>query len=371
MNFLEGRLQNRDGNNLDFLRFLAAAFVVLDHCYPLLGKPADPLADLTGYEGFGQLGFSMFFFMSGLLITRSWESRPSVAAFAGKRFLRIYPGLLATSLFGVFVVGPLAVSIPLSTYFTRGSTYLFLINALWPGMKYGIENVFVQLPVMAVNGSLWTLPAEIHCYVAVGLCGHLGLLGRQVFRWVFAVTLGVFLWPYAAAWVQGVDLSQRHFTNMELCYLYFLLGAACYVYRRRLPVNRWLALLAVVLYLGTLSTGLLGYVVSFFSVPYLVLYAAMTPVFGLQRWSKRGDLSYGMYIYAFPIQQCLIYFLGVRIGVGPLFFSTLLLTMVAAYFSWHLVERPVIAWKWGQKRREPEGTVLPGAAVLHPVGSGY
>ena len=305
--------------------------------------------------------------MSGLLITKSWETRPTVAGFAGKRFLRIYPGLLATSLFCVFVIGPLGTSIPLSAYFHRGSTYLFLTNALWPGSIYGIEDVFARLPVPAVNGSLWTLPLEIRCYAVVLVCGHLDLLNRKMFRWVFAAVLGALLWRYAAAAWHGVSLSQRHLTNTELCCVYFLLGAACYVYRRHLPINRWLALLAAALYLGTLSTGPLGYLVSFFSVPYLILYAATTPAPWLRQWSKWGDLSYGMYIYAFPIQQSLIYFSGMRIGVGPLFFSTMLLTMAVAYLSWHLVERPAIAWRWGQRRREAGESVPPGVVVLQPV----
>ena len=349
MSFLEARLQNRGANNLDFLRFLAASLVMLNHCYPLLGVPTEPLFALTDYMGFGQLGLGIFFFMSGLLITRSWDVGPSAVVFASKRVLRIYPGLLASLLFCVLVVGPLVTTIPLSTYFTRGSTYSFLINLALPAHCLGIPDVFADNPVPVTNGSLWTLPIELGCYAGVLLAGSLRWLNRRVFPWICAAALVAMLWPYAVLGWRGADLTQYILTNSRLCVVYFLLGAGSYVYRRNVPVNRWLALLAAAFFLGTLSTGCWGYWISFLTVPYLILCVAVTPVPWLRRWSKHGDPSYGMYIYAFPIQQCMVYFLGTQVGVGKLFFSTLLLTLAVAYLSWHLLERPAILRKSGAK----------------------
>ena len=340
--WLGDRLENRAANNFDLLRFLAAGCVILSHCFSVLGLRYEPLFDLTGYEGFGQLGVSIFFFMSGFLVTRSWAAAPSAYKFTVKRCARIFPGTIASALFCVFIIGPMSTRYSLEVYFTKGRTYLYLLNGVWPGCTYYLS-CFAHNPLQEVNGSLWTLPLEFRCCVIVLLCGRFKLLNPAFFPLAAAAALGIILKFYVQWLLQGGDIAKFRLQDWDSCYLHFLLGAAAYVYRKQIPVNRWIALSAASLYLATLSTDVYGYAVSLFTVPYLVLYIAQAKVFRLSQWAKYGDLSFGMYIYAFPIQQIIVHFAGSKIGVSLLFSLTMLLTIAVAFFYWHLVERPVLA----------------------------
>ena len=169
---LGNRLEARHANNLDFLRFLAAGLVIIGHCFAFLGIRRDPLVELTGYQGFSSLGVNFFFFISGMLITRSWLITPSPPAFWVKRCLRIFPGLVVAVLFCVLIVGPMATDLPMASYFSHRDTYRFLWNCLWPDRFFFLPGVFEHHPNAAVNGSLWTLPYELCCYLIVFCAAH-------------------------------------------------------------------------------------------------------------------------------------------------------------------------------------------------------
>lgn len=355
MTTLGNRLQDRSENNLDFLRFLAALMVIFSHCFGLLGYSQDPLHHLTGWETFGSLGLRIFFFMSGMLVTGSWCNASSTLAFVRKRVLRIFPGLAAAVLFCTLVIGPLSTVYTPVEYFAKEHTYRYLLNAFLPTIAYGLPGVFVVNPNHAVNGSLWTLPYELLCYLAVMICGKLRLLTTKIFPLTAVGLLALIVCRRLEP--GGNPLVDGHFRlgSLELCEIEFLLGMAAYLYRQSLPINRWLAALVLMAYLGTIPTGTVGQFVALFAVPYLILYLAQVRIPRLGRWARYGDLSYGMYIYAFPIQQLCINTFDVDIGVARLFVLSVALTAGIAYFSWHWVERPTITLRWVPRRqREPE-----------------
>lgn len=66
-----------------------------------------------------------------------------------------------------------------------------------------------------------------------------------------------------------------------------------------------------------------------------------------------GDPSYGLYIFAFPIQQTLIWLNHGRLGWMPLFLLTLLACFAAAFASWHLVEKRALRLKPRRPRSAP------------------
>ncbi len=360
MSPLEQRLQRRGGNNLDFLRFLAAALVILGHSGVLLGHRQDPLASLTGYCTLGQLGVNIFFCMSGLLVTRSWLDEPWPGAFAAKRALRILPGLWLVILLGAFVAGPLLSRLPAGAYFANPNTWAYLRGLEVFPVRYNLPGVFLDNPRHAFNGSLWTLPYELQAYSVVLAAGWLGFLTPRRFPWILAAVAAgqaaVCLGGHAGitSGPNGVHLSAA-----DECGLFFFLGAACYVYRDSVPLDGRLALAALALWLGTLSTGWPGYAASFLALPYLLVYAALAPVPGLNRWASHGDLSYGLYIYAFPIQQTFVWWLGYqRLSIPVLAALSLAATLLAAWVSWHAVEKPALglARRWRKPLPAPVGT---------------
>ncbi len=362
MTTLGNRLQDRSVNNLDFLRLVAALLVIVSHCFGLLGYSRDPLGRLTdGWEAFAGLGLRIFFFMSGMLITASWCRTPSMLIFARKRVLRIFPGLMVATFFCVFIIGPLGTALGLGRYFSSPNTYWYLLNGLLPAFAYYLPGVFAFNPNHAVNGSLCTLPYELRCYIVVLACGSLRLLTPKIFPLAAAVLLALILrrhWPSGGVFRLG--------DSVEMCEIEFLLGAAAYLYREWLPMHRALVALASVAYLGTLTCPWLGQWIALFAVPYLILYIAQVRIPVLGQWARYCDLSYGMYIYAFPIQQLFVHTFDVDIGVAGLLPISVVLTAGIAYFSWHLVERPVLALRWNWPR-PPDAVTIPSGGVVRPT----
>jgi peptidoglycan/LPS O-acetylase OafA/YrhL len=143
-------------NNFDFLRILAALFVIFSRSFPLSGNAFEPLGFVTGYLTFGALGVVIFFVISGYLITKSWVEHPSWTRFLWNRSLRIYPGLCAVILLSIFVLGPFVTNLTIVQYFAQSEfLWLYLKNITLISISYYLPGVFIDNPyVGAVNGSL-------------------------------------------------------------------------------------------------------------------------------------------------------------------------------------------------------------------------
>jgi len=190
-------------------------------------------------------------------------------------------------------------------------------------------------PTKIGNGSLWTIQAEFQCYVLVAVSGLAGLSRRAAFAPLAFVPLAaLFLW-------KGILFAPYTF------YGYFLAGMAYYRLRKRVKVTR----LGVALAAAALLIGMrLSVVTAWFAVcvagAYLLLAFAFLPVPRIAHVARRGDLSYGAYLYAWPIQASIIYF---HPGVSPwtVFASSMVLSFACGWISWHAVERPFLRLKKG------------------------
>lgn len=330
-------------NNLTVLRFVAAFAVLFAHCWPIaLGmEAADPLTtQLRAWFGDGvalaAMAVNAFFVISGYLVTKSALGR-GVAGYAVARVLRIYPAIIVNVLLSALVVGLVATSLPLSGYFAAEQLWKFVGNnvLLW-NVIYQLPGAFEGNPLAAVNGSLWTLPLEIRCYIAIGLFLALGVLRRA---WLFsAIAAAIILVDglFREAALLGSDAAAA-------CFASFLLGALFYANRRLLPASiiPGAALAALAAFMPTENVARLLALAGF---AWLVLW------FGLAAprlpWLERaiGDPSYGVYIYAFPIQQLVVFFLGAG-SPWLLFAVSAPLTLIAGLASWKLIEAPMLARK--------------------------
>jgi peptidoglycan/LPS O-acetylase OafA/YrhL len=345
---LQARLDQRD-NNFDVLRLFAAGLVLWSHCYPLTGHP-EPLAGLAGPTG-GEIGVIMFFAMSGFLIARSWTEDPQPGRYALKRALRLLPALVVAVAFTTFVVGPLFTTLPLGGYLTDPETWFYCVRAsLLVTISGHLPGVFVaNVYPDAVNGSLWTLPVEACCYVMVAVLGLLGIVRRSSLLLAGAVVCLLAVTPLSPlSSGLGGTAAGGNAPIVLLLVGTFLLGAVFYALRARLRLS-WLVLagLALLWVLTWNGQWTAFTTVLLFSYGTLVL-AFRTPA-GLRRITAPGDVSYGVYVYAFPVQQS-VWALW-HPGPGVMFAIAAPVTYLLALLSWRVIERPALRLKRRGRRR--------------------
>ena len=183
-----GDLTGGRDNNILLLRFVAALAVILFHCYALTGRWTDePLWKAAPELNLGAIGVKMFFVISGFLVTQSWITRQRLDQFVVARVLRIYPALVAATLWTI-ALAALSSYLPATAFFTHPQTGdYFWRTALAVDTREGLPGAFAGNPFPhAVNGSLWTLPIELRLYLALALAGVVGLVTRRAL-WLLAV----------------------------------------------------------------------------------------------------------------------------------------------------------------------------------------
>lgn len=322
-------------NSLNFLRLTLAALVIVSHAAPI-GGFGEPFR--FGGVQLGTLAVGGFFGISGYLITRS-SFNSTLAPFMWRRFLRIFPGY-----WGCLIVVGLGLS-AISGIFRGG----WSIGA---GLDYVASNVTMVLsedllhatlagaPFPATwNGSLWTLRYELFCYVAVAVA----LLIPQVRRIRAVFPLCFALLTIVSVHIQfaGGPLVVR---DLALLAPFFLAGATLYRYSHRIPVSFGCATAASLALLLVLMFDF-GKSLSALPVAYLCIWLGIVLPQALRRVGARNDVSYGMYLYGFPVQQTLA-LLGVQsLGLPAFMLLGVLATLPFAVASWFLVERPAMRLK--------------------------
>lgn len=328
MNRLGSHARGRD-NNLNLLRFAAASVVLLSHCWPLTqGTPDnEPAMQLFGLE-LGRMAVWVFFAVSGFLVASSWERRPNVRAFFLARVRRIFPGLIVMLLGLVFILGPIVTTTSLHEYFTQRQTWSFLLfNATLYELRWDIPGVFNRA---ALNGSLWTLPVEVRCYLVLGLLGWAGALRRSLAYALVAIVLAVL------AYTGWLNLNQAPLAFS------FLAGVGAWKWRDRIALDGRLALAFLLTALFFMHRRApLSMAMLVLALAYGSLYLAYIPAGAVRAFNRIGDYSYGIYIYAFPVQVT-VHQLWPGLGVAGMFVVAMPITLVLAALSWTLVESPAL-----------------------------
>ena len=337
---------NRANNRFDILRLLAAWLVLFSHCYPLGGRAAsEPMASTLAIDTLGGVGVTIFFVLSGYLVTLSLERSPNVLEFARRRALRIYPALIAVCLLCVLVLGPWMTTWPQAAYWQHQLTWTYLQTASAWFIHYPLPGVFYTNPhPISVNGALWSLPYEITCYGVLALASLLPFGLRYKTLLLGTGLVGVLLLRPAATQLGAFSL----YLGMDYYHaklgLLFALGAVFAGWRAHIRPMLWPALLLLASAVlvprgaGQLLLYLLG-------VGTLTLWLALNG-----RWLPRvpqrlGDWSYGAYLYGFPVQQVLAHYKLHEASFAGFVVASTVVTFVLAGLSWHLVEKQALRWK--------------------------
>jgi peptidoglycan/LPS O-acetylase OafA/YrhL len=229
----------------------------------------------------------------------------------------------------------------LPQYFGDSQLWRFLTNALaWP--SYQLPGLFVDNPFShAVNGSLWSIPVELQCYVALAFLMSMRLVQRrQVVLIICLAALALTVAPFVINAQSGVNFIFSRFVRL---FAYFMVGSMAYVYREKIPLHPALFLVAAATSIVLVSTDHRAIVLPL-AVGYCTIFLAATPLPRLPGLPK-GDFSYGVYVYAFPIQQAVIALMPRPMHWTVNVLIALPLTLMFAIASWHLVEHPALQWK--------------------------
>lgn len=320
-------------NSLNFLRFLFAALVLVSHTFPIGGFGGDPQ---IGHLKLGTFAVGCFFAISGYLITRSRERRGALT-FAWARACRIFPGLWVCVFVTAFVIAP-AIALTNGGWSLAAALRYLPGNLTLTGGSNTVGSVLDGNPLSdAINGSLWTLPYELACYVAVGLVVAI----RPLWRHRVLVLAGYLVLMFVASFLLWPDPEATGgLLNLALLAPFFAAGAVLYRFADIVPYSGGWALAAFSCLVLAIASGHAASLASF-PVTYLVFWAAVRLPRPFRAFGSKNDISYGMYVYAFPVQQ-----LGASVNLqarGPAVFAiaALAVTAVLALLSWRFVERPV------------------------------
>jgi peptidoglycan/LPS O-acetylase OafA/YrhL len=335
-----GEALEQGQDNFLLLRFLAASLVIYGHGPAISGGLAWP--DLFLWLGWGtysgDLAVNVFFVTSGYMIAGSYLRRGNPFEFLWARVLRIYPAYVFCLLASAFVLGPLVTTLSTSAYLAdHGVVHYVTKNlALGKGLAWYLPGVFSSNPLQGfVNGSIWTLPAEVRMYLWVALAGIVGVLARP--RWCNVLLMALFICGLVAP--DRVPLVPLD-TFLRLA-AYFAAGVFCYVNKQWLRIG-WVWVLGfAVLAILLRHTVVYPFALGLALVAFVFAFAYLTPWRGFNRF---GDYSYGLYLWGFPMQQVVA-----AIGASwAITFNALLawpLALLLAVLSWHAVEKPALALK--------------------------
>lgn len=329
-------------NNLDFIRLVAASLVLFSHCYSLtVSHSAEPVDALTGYESGGGLAVAVFFVISGYLITPSYLNSRSVTEYLAKRAARIFPALAVAVCLTVLAFS-LFSSRGIAGYFGSGDTYAYLSNILL-NVRFGLPGVFeTNTFPSTVNGSLWTLPFEAGMYIVVLLLGRFSQLNLRSAALTAMASFALFVIAVRYPGVGGIVLlGIAHFVDVIKLVTFFLMGSLLYFVRAKFSIRPAFILVSTLLIVATFHTRV-GQYVYVLLLPAVLIYVAHVRLPVITGFGKHGDISYGLYIYAFPVQQAVVYIFGNSVTVGSLFVRAMCVTISLSILSWKLVEVPAL-----------------------------
>lgn len=346
-------LANRGhGSGFDFLRLALASCVLLSHCAQIYMGNESLLLD-SSFWLFHYAILPMFFALSGFLVTAS-AFRNSIRDFVFHRALRIVPALAVEICLSALILGPLLTTHTLAEYYSSAKTFIYFTN-IFGWVHYELPGVFETNPLSGVvNGSIWTIPHEIACYVIIVLLMSVGALKKPVLLIALAgamlavaglarITLG----KVGMQELVGPNMSDI-LSQMTRLLPYFVLGCATYLYRHSIPLNGPLFLACIA---GLLGVSLLvdhsAAQSPIFSLAVAPLLIYVTVYIGLADMPRiplyaNGDYSYGIYLYGFPIQQSIMYVTRGHISPANFVLASFVLTSLFAAFSWHVIEKPVL-----------------------------
>lgn len=336
-------LLKKENNNIDVFRVFAACMVIWGHAYVLSPEDGktDLISSLLPHDSSGSLAVKIFFFLSGLVVTNSLLINKDPVKFIVTRFFRIWPALALTCFIVAFVIGPLLSTLTVREYFSaENDVSSYVINNLLLKTQFNLPGVFTtnSYPV-SVNGSLWTIPYEVYAYALLLSLYFIGAIKYKLFNVFFLVAITfeslssekiVFTWSH----------SNSEVPMLAVC---FAFGSILSLYKDVVKIDLHTPLAFLLGYCLLIGNNYAVYL-SYASIFLFILYVSSTKA--LLKIKPKFDISYGVYLWGFPVQQVIAQFFLTK----GIFFNqcvSLLLSIILGFLSWYLCEKHFI--KLGSK----------------------
>jgi len=340
-----------DKNNFDHVRLFLALGVFLHHTFIL--TQLQPFAVFKTLVN-PNVAVHSFFIVSGFLIFMSYEHSSSVKSYFTKRFKRIAPGYIAVILLS-FVFLSLFSTLAFFDYFTSIESFKYLLANLstFNFLHLTLPGVFSEHINTSVNGALWTIKVEVMFYISVPFIVY-------TYRWFGATkTLSIIFLLSALYFYSMVSLSQEFKTpffailvhQLPGQMMFFSAGALLYYHHEKfLKQKHFIFLLAII---GFISEKYLSfYPLYAISLSIIVIYLA-TGIVYLGHIARYGDLSYGIYIWHFPLIQTFIALHFFEESPIRAFMVLTLLILCVSWLSWHIIEKPFLSKKSHYSKENP------------------
>jgi len=341
-------------NNIDLIRLMAAFQVLISHSVNYLSiNTTNSTLSLLMYVLHLFPGVPIFFFISGYLISKSYENSSSIKNYATKRLFRIYSALIIAVILGVF-------SIYVTGYISSHSISITDIS-IWIFTKLTIFQFYNpecnrEYGIGIVNPALWTISIELQFYIITPIIYKLFLQkNNEKILFVFITfsmlinyissfylgeyhdflpfkLLGVSFIPWIYMFLFGV-LFQRNFV-----FIYDKIDKNFFGKKRFL-------LIIFIIYIGIdfIFTPKIGNYINplIFLLLILIIFTFSYSFIGLSGFIKY-DLSYGIYVYHMIIVNLFIYYGLVSNILYEL--CIIVCVLVMAYISWKYIEKPSITF---------------------------
>lgn len=325
----------RERNCFDLLRHFAAYMVLFSHHFALSGIQ-EPMAGNFG--SLGHVAVAIFFAISGYFMPQSFARSEGFLAFMTKRCRRIFPALIVCSFFMLYVIGG---------YYTPGDKLTYLLS--YDTFKSFIENsLLIQQKVPGVfsdftfkdtiNGSLWTLPIEFACYIIIGFLLSFSCNWKSTSIFLVTSFILTLILSYTTEYYSFYTIPLKTLASLGIS---FSVGALLCQTQEQWIKYKWkLVFLSVVLFWTIIDRAEIE-VMGMILIPVIIIVVGVS--FSDKLIKGRFDLSYGVYIYAFPVQQIIINRLIASFWLAMIISA--LATTIMAYLSYRFIEKPFISRK--------------------------
>ncbi|MFV5698711.1 acyltransferase family protein [Flavobacterium sp. ZT3R17] len=332
---------NKDNNNLDLARIILACLVIVGHSEAINGSGIywiDPIEHFFKFTYSGAFAVKLFFFISGLVVTNSYLSKKSAIYFVISRIFRIIPALLFVLLVTVFIFGLALTKFEVLDYLSKLDYLIYIRRNLVFYSYYLLPGVFNEnLYPNIVNGSFWSLRYEVACYIVLLILFI--ILGKRNKYYIIIIIIPIVL-IFIDTLLPTRFLLSFIDNNPEkyLLPISFAYGAFLAVLSDKVMIGIYTVIFSILAFIAFKNTSFADFVFLFASCNILVYLSSRSFVLKLK---PKYDISYGIYLWGFLIQQTIVHYLG-HIYIGFHCVIAIIISVLLALLTFVFIEKPFI-----------------------------